>query len=117
MSEIQLTLLPSLLITLPKTYFRCDGWRYTLFVLTNQNHYYMPKLNDTSIHQIIITVIPQIMPYTCIYFFITNKNTCYKYDLNFTSCKFNSDPCRDETLWPNGLIHNVFIANKNTCYK
>ena len=26
-----------------------SGWRYTLFMLTNQNHSYMPKLNDISI--------------------------------------------------------------------
>ena len=47
-----------LLLTLLTTNFRFGGWRYTIFVLTNQNHCYMPKLNGTSIHQKIITVIP-----------------------------------------------------------
>ena len=28
------------------TYFQFGGWRYTLFMLTNQNHCYMRKLND-----------------------------------------------------------------------
>ena len=36
----------NLTLTLLTTYFRFGGWRYTLFVLTNQNHCYMSKLND-----------------------------------------------------------------------
>ena len=44
-----LTLLTALLLTLLTTYSRFGGWRYTLFVSTNQNHCYMPKLNDMYI--------------------------------------------------------------------
>ena len=41
MPKIILTL--TLLLTLLTTYFRFGGWRYTLFVLINQNPRYMPK--------------------------------------------------------------------------
>ena len=44
--RLPLKLLTALLSTLLTTYFRFGGWRYTLFVLTNHNHCYMPKLND-----------------------------------------------------------------------
>ena len=40
----------TLLTALPTTYFRFGGWRYTLYVLNNQNHCYTPKLNDFIIH-------------------------------------------------------------------
>ena len=43
--------LTALLLTLLTTYFRYNGRRYTLFVLTNQNHCYKPKLNDFIITQ------------------------------------------------------------------
>ena len=32
------------------TYFWFGWWRYTFFMLTNQNHCYMPKLNDLRIY-------------------------------------------------------------------
>ena len=38
-----------LLLTLLTAYFLFGGWRYTLFILTNQNHCYMLKLNDKEI--------------------------------------------------------------------
>ena len=44
--RLMLTLLTALLLTLLTTYFWFGGWRYTLFILTNQNHSYMPNLND-----------------------------------------------------------------------
>ena len=44
-----LTLLTALLLTLLTTYFWFGGWDYTLFVLINQNHYFMPKLNEIVI--------------------------------------------------------------------
>ena len=44
--SLTLTLLTALLLTSLTAYFRFGGWMYTLFVLTNQNHCYMPKLND-----------------------------------------------------------------------
>ena len=44
-----LMLLTTLLLTLLTTCFRFGRWKYTLFVFTNQNHCYMPKLNDKGI--------------------------------------------------------------------
>ena len=46
---LKFSLTLTLLLTLLMTYFRFGGWRYTLFVLTNQNHCYMQKLNDIEI--------------------------------------------------------------------
>ena len=46
--SLTLTLVAALLLTLLTTYFRYGGWRYTPFVSTNQNHCYMPKLNDLT---------------------------------------------------------------------
>ena len=37
----------ALLLTLLTTYILFSGWKYTPFVLTNQNHHARPKLNDT----------------------------------------------------------------------
>ena len=44
--SLTLTLPTALLLTLLTLYFQFCRWRYTLFVLTNQNRYYMSKLND-----------------------------------------------------------------------
>ena len=43
--SLMLTLQTVSILTLLTTYFQFGGWRYTLFVLTNQNHCYMTKLN------------------------------------------------------------------------
>ena len=47
-----LALLTALLLTLLTTYFCSGGWRYTFFVLINQTHCYMPKLNDIQSHKL-----------------------------------------------------------------
>ena len=51
-----MTLLTALLLTLLTVYFRFDGWRYILFVFANQNHCYMPKLNDIEIMKTLFTL-------------------------------------------------------------
>ena len=43
--RLPLTLLTAMLMT----YFWFSGWSYTPFVLTNQNHCFMPQLNDLII--------------------------------------------------------------------
>ena len=58
-------LLPVLLLTLLTTYFRFGGWMYTLYVLTNQNRFYMPKLNDIEIHYRIECVYVSIKCQKC----------------------------------------------------
>ena len=49
--SLTLILLTLLLLMWLTMYFRFGGWRYTLFVLNNQNHCYMPKSNDKEITQ------------------------------------------------------------------
>ena len=47
LNEFDVIVAKGVAITLLTKYFWFGGWRYTLFILTNQNHCDMPKLNDS----------------------------------------------------------------------
>ena len=50
--NLKLTLITALLLTLLTTYFRLSGSGYISIVLTNHNHRYIPKLDDSSFHRL-----------------------------------------------------------------